>query len=299
MKEDTEIASEIFRSLVSVLSLIGMEKAGIAKFFRQAADSVEGASLDDFQKKIEQHINELYNTEPENDDLDLDNPENHLGIIEDRYRSTDEFKALERVYKRYSSLNDRTEGANVQKAFPLLLELIRLRVKAKDFLKAECARNGVQFELYKDRWQENASDEDLDNEDKVIFFDELYFIPSISDWEIKEFSNSLSESGDMEQLQVFYNDLTEAKDVLPDGSPDIVTEAINDIDIRAKVNHWYIEQLSGLAEGIQKSKLIDSAIEEFKDRQLGYKANHWLELLGAQGKVKLMKKSTRWWVQAA
>lgn len=295
MKEDTEIASEIFRSLVSVLSLIGMEKAGIAKLFRQAADGVEGASLEEFQKKIEQHINELYNTD---DGLDGDNEENRIEIIEDKYQSTDEFKALTRVYKRYTSFNDRTVRANILKSFPFLLEVIRLRVKAKDFFKAECARNGVQFELYKGSWQEKASDEELDNENKVFFFDELYFIPSFSDWVIEECANALSETGDMEQLQVFYNDVTEAKDVLPEGSLDMVTEAINDIDVRVKLNHWYVENINGLTGGILKSKLIDFAIEEFKEHQLGNKADRWLELLAEQGEVKLVKKSTRWWVEA-
>ena len=83
--------------------------------------------------------------------------------------------AIDRFAKRVSALRtDQEPGpAEVRKLADLCLSAIPAFSEAQRWYREQCAQQGLEFAICRDEWRASASDEMLDHEHAVVFFDHL------------------------------------------------------------------------------------------------------------------------------
>jgi hypothetical protein len=83
-------------------------------------------------------------------------------------------KEIDRFAKRVSALRtDQEPGpGEVQKLADLCLGVIPAFAGAQRWYREQCAQHGWEFAVCRDEWRASASDEMLDHEHEVVFFDQ-------------------------------------------------------------------------------------------------------------------------------
>jgi hypothetical protein len=152
------MASEVMASAIRILSLLDLNDRQIADLFH--AESIDGTGLvlpADF--------------DDDHDDETGVRPWRLFTLAENESFS----KEVDRFAKRVSALRtDQEPGpAAVQKLADLCLGVIPAFAAAQRWCREQCAEQGLEFAICRDEWRASASDEMLDHEHKVVFFDQL------------------------------------------------------------------------------------------------------------------------------
>jgi hypothetical protein len=152
------VASEVMASAIRILSLLDLDDHEIADLFEVEAG--EGtASHHSPPADFDDH-----------DDVTDARPWKLHTLAENEGFS----KELDRFAKRVSALRtDQEPGpADVRKLADLCLSAIPAFAGAQRWYREQCAQHGWEFALCRDEWLASASDEMLDHEHKVVFFDQ-------------------------------------------------------------------------------------------------------------------------------
>jgi hypothetical protein len=153
------VASEVMASAIRILSLLDLSDREIADLFLAEASDVT----------------ELDRSPP----AAFDDPDGESGARPrrlDKAAENESFsKEIERFAKRVSALRtDQEPGpADVRKLADLCLGVIPAVAGAQRWYREQCAEQGLDFAICRDEWRASASDEMLDNEHEVVFFDQL------------------------------------------------------------------------------------------------------------------------------
>jgi hypothetical protein len=154
--ENFVVASEVMASAIRILALLDLSDREIADLFE--AEAGEGTGLE-------------FTTPAVNDDLTDARP----WRLDTRAENESFSKEVDRFAKRVSALRtDQEPGpAEVQKLAALCLSAIPAFAAAQRWQREQCAEQGLECAICRDEWRASASDEMLDHEHAVVFFDHL------------------------------------------------------------------------------------------------------------------------------
>jgi hypothetical protein len=148
------VASEVMSSAIRILTLLNLDDRQISDLF--LAESNEGAELDLGIPTV--------------DDVTDASP----WKLDTRAESEDFSKEIERFAKRVSALRtDQEPGrGELQKLADLCLSVIPAFAAAQRWYREQCAERGLEFAVCRNEWRASATDEMLDHEHEIVFFDQ-------------------------------------------------------------------------------------------------------------------------------
>jgi hypothetical protein len=147
-------------SAIRILALLDLDDRQIADLF--LAESSEGAGLDFAMPAVD------------DDDDDEDVIDARPWRLDTLAENESFSKEIDRFAKRGSALRtDQEPGpGEVQKLADLCLGVIPAFAGAQRWCREQCAQHGWEFAIRRDEWRASASDEMLDHEHEVVFFDQ-------------------------------------------------------------------------------------------------------------------------------
>ena len=153
------VASEVMASAIRILALLDLSDREIADLFK--AEAGEGTAS--------------YHSPP----ADFDDRDDETGArpwkLHTLAESESFSKEVDRFAKRVSAArSDQEPGpAEVRKLADLCLSVIPAFAGAQRWYREQCAEQGLEFAISRDEWRASASNEMLDREHNVVFFDHL------------------------------------------------------------------------------------------------------------------------------
>jgi hypothetical protein len=269
------VASEVISSAIRILSLLDLSDREIAGLFQaEASEGTATPTVDD-------------------DDEDVTDARPwRLGTLAENESFS---KEVDRFAKRVSALRtDQEPGpAEVRKLTNLCLGVIPAFAEAQRWYREQCAQHGWEFTVCRDEWRASASDEMLDHEHEVVFFDQS----SIS----HEFQALESLAHHCEQLALgdpVRQILTEIEKVdlqLPPRSLRALQQACN----VAAQYVLMLEMLERLVPGSEtpRSELVNAIARDLPMKVESWVIETWLTLAAEAGQIELYKKSNRWQIR--
>lgn len=273
------VASEVMASAIRILALLDLDDRQIAGLFQ--AEAGEGTGLDHSSSAVD-----------EDDDEDvIDARPWRLDTLAENESFS---KEVDRFAKRVSTLRtDQEPGpAEVQKLADLCLGVIPAFAGAQRWFRERCADQGVEFAICRDEWRASASDEMLDQEHAVVFFDQLsvsYELQTLAS--VAEHCERLALAEPVEQiLSAIEQDGLQ----LP---PSLLRSLQRALDVAANYSVM-LEMLDRLLPGSEtpRSELVNAIVRDLSMKTESRLIESWLAIAADAGAIELTKKKNRWQV---
>lgn len=274
------IAEEVVSSAARVLMAAGFALEEVASLFRQAGDQLESGEAV---------------RETEVDDYEADDS---MSSGSERYDLIDNFdklpsvKSLHRLAKRSDAIGSLDDEPSLVRAVKLVAEAIPLRREALGWLNAQAQSAGFGVSPNREEWIEAATDEQLDNEDQVIFLDDYQFSGNFNWHLISQVARALAASGEVEHLGSFGELVLDENVFLEVRIQDEVREAIEACGNFQDFSQYVLSQ-SGQGE-LAQSEFLDNFVRTYSFGGGTYMLQNWLDGLAAKGLVERYKRSNRW-----
>jgi hypothetical protein len=272
------VASEVMSSAIRILSLLDLDDRQIAELF--IAESNEGAELDLAMPAVDDDDDDVTDAKPWRLDTMAENESFS--------------KEIDRFAKRVSALRtDQEPGpAEVRKLADLCLGAIPAFARAQRWYREQCAEQGLEFAICRDDWRASASDEMLDHEHEVVFFDqspishELQTLESLADY-----CERLASAEPVEQI---LSAVEQEGLQLP---PNPLRSLQRAIEVAANYA-LVLERLDQLVPGSEtpRSELVNAIVRDLPIKVESWLIESWLALAADAGVIELYKKSNRWQV---
>lgn len=281
-----EIANAALQGAISVMVAAGLSDSEIASLLLKAVGSA-GENLP---------------TTAFVDDIDFD--ENADGAIEtrlsrydldDAFERTNAFKILERLSKRASAVNELDGDAAFAKLERLIIEALPQMKAALAWYQVECGRAGLALEFDRSEWLDNASDEELDNEDAHIFYEDTAAVQTFSPWIISQYARAAAEFGRAEELRQIIEKIVAEEVILNRSTFDDLSDAFMHASVKTVIE----AQVASLDEGfeIPQSDFIQILVRGVDGNVSEHLIAGWLEDFAAKGLVERYKRSNRWQIK--
>jgi hypothetical protein len=276
--DNSVVASEVMASAIRILTLLDLSDRQIAELFM--AEAGEGATHD-------------HSLPPSVDDDDeTDARPWRLGTLAEHQSFS---KEVDRFAKRVSALRtDQEPGpGEVQKLADLCLGVIPAFAGAQRWYREQCAQHGWEFAVCRDEWRKSATDEMLDHEHEVVFFDQF----SIS----HELQTLESLAHHCEQLAL--GDLVrQILDEIEKVDLQLPPRVLGSLQQACNVAAQYVlmlEMLDRLVPGSEtpRSELVNAIVRDLPLKIESWVIETWLTLAAETGQIELYKKSNRWQVR--
>jgi hypothetical protein len=275
------VASEVMSSAIRILSLLDLNDRQIADLFQ--AETSDGTGLEFTTPAVCDDDEDVTDAKPWRLDT----------LAENESFS----KEIDRFAKRVSALrtDQEPEPDEVQKLADLCLGVIPAFAGAQRWYREQCAEQGLGFALCRDEWRASASDEMLDDEHEVVFFDQS----SIS----HELQALESLAHDCERLALGHpvrQILTEIDKV----DLQLPPRSLRTLQQACKVAEQYVLMLAMLERLVPgsetpRSELVHAIVRDLPLKIESWVIETWLTLAAEAGQIELYKKSNRWQVRRA
>jgi hypothetical protein len=276
------VASEVMSSAIRILSLLDLDDRQIADLF--IAESSEGTGLDLAIPALD-----------DDDDEDAtDASPWSLGRLAENESFS---KEIERFAKRVSALRTEQEPGpgEVQKLTDLCLSVIPAFAGAQRWYREQCAQQGLEFALYRDVWRASASDEMLDHEHEVVFFDQTSISHELQTLEsVADHCERLALAEPIEQIL----------SAIEQEGLQLPPRSLRSLQTALGIAAQYVlvlEMLDRLVPGSEtpRSELVNAILRDLPIKVESWLIETWLALAADAGVIDLYKKSNRWQVHRA
>lgn len=274
------IAEEVVSSAARVLFLAGFTEAQVGDLFQQAARQIPSGEVEQTSVGVGE------------DYIEDDSGDQGIWSIADKFEEIKPVKALSRLGKRANAINELDDPPTLAKAVELATEAVGLRKEALDWLRSEADKAGVEVVADHDQWTETATDEQLDEEDNVIFLDDYRWSGDFNWYLIGQVARALAESGDRDAL-------TDFSAVVLDEDLALESRVREDVEKAVGTAGQYEEFLAYVHSHVGGGELAQA---EFLDRFVRasgfssgtYALECWLEGMAKRGELERYKRSNRW-----
>lgn len=215
--------------------------------------------------------------------------------LDEAFERTSAFKTLGRLSKRASAVNDLDSDAACAKFERLIIEALPQMKAALAWYQAECGRAGLALEFDRSEWLDNASDEELDNEDAHIFYEDTAAVQTFAPWAISQYARAAARFGRAEQLREIVEQVVAEGVILDRSAFDDLAEAFEHASLKAVIE----AQVVSLDEGFEmpQSEFIQALVRAVDGNVSEYLIAGWLEDFAASGLVERYKRSNRWQIK--
>lgn len=281
-----EIAGAALQGAINVMVAAGLSDAEIKSLLLQAV----GSAADDLP------------TAAFVDDSDFDeDADGDSGTrlsrydLDDAFERTSAFKTLERLSKRASAVSELDSDAACAKFEGLIIEALPQMKAALAWYQAECGRAGLALEFDRSEWLDNASDEELDNEDAHIFYEDTAAVQTFAPWTISQYARAAERFGRAEQLRAILEQIVAEEVILNRSAFDDLSEAFKHASLKAVIE----AQVVSLDEGFEmpQSEFIQALVRVVEGNVSEYLIAGWLEDFATMGLVERYKRSNRWQIK--
>lgn len=274
------IAEEVVSSAARVLFLAGFTEAHVGDLFQQAARQILSGEVGHTPVDVGE------------DYIEGDSGDQSIWRIADKFEEIKPVKSLSRLGKRANAINELDDPATLAKAVELATEAVGLRKEALDWLRSEADKADVEVVADHDQWTETATDEQLDEEDNVIFLDDYRWSGDFNWYLIGQVARALAESGDRDAL-------TDFSAVVLDEDLALESRVREDVEKAVGAAGQYEEFLAYVRSHAGGGELAQA---EFLDRFVRasgfssgtYALECWLEGMAKRGELERYKRSNRW-----
>ena len=266
------VASEVMSSAIRILNLLDLSNREIADLFeaeageRTAYDRSPPADFDDY------------------DDVTEARPWRMHSAAENENFS----KQIERFEKRVSAMrSDQEPGpAEVRKLADLCLGVIPAFAAAQQWYREQCAERGLEFAICRDEWRATASDEMLDHEHIVVFFDHLSISHEIQT--LQTLADHCERLALAEPVEQILSAIEQEGFQLP---PSPMRSLRKALEIAANYA-FVIERLDRLAPGSEtpRSDLVNAIVRDLPMKVDSWLIESWLGLAAEAGQIELIKR---------
>ena len=272
------VASEVMASAIRILALLDLDDRQIAGLFQ--AETGEGTGLDDSPSTVDD----------EEDVTDARPWRLHTAAENENFS-----KEVERFSKRVSALRtDQEPGpAEVQKLADLCLGVIPAFAGAQRWYREQCAEQGLEFAICRDVWRATASDEMLDHEHEVVFFDHLSVSHELQ--ALQTLADHCERLALAEPVEQILSTIEQEGLQLPPRSLRSLHQAL---DLAANYA-LMLKMLDRLVPGSEtpRSELVNAIVRDLPIKVDSWLIESWLALAADTGVIELTKKSNRWQVR--
>jgi hypothetical protein len=271
------VASEVMASAIRILALLDLSDREIADLFE--AEVGEGTAS---------HHSPPVDFDDENV---TDARPWRLGTLAEAESFS---KAIDRFAKRVSALRTEEPGsAEVQKLADLCLGAIPAFAAAQRWYREQCAQHGWEFAICRDEWRASASDETLDHEHEVVFFDQLSVSRELQ--ELHTLADHCERLALAEPVEQILGAIEQEGLHLPPRS----LRSLHQARSVALQYALMIEMLGRLAPGSEtpRSELVNAIARDLPMKVESWVIEAWLTLAADTGLIELYKKSNRWQVR--
>jgi hypothetical protein len=269
------VASEVMSSAIRILSLLNLDNRQMADLF--LAESSEGAAAP---------------TGDDDHDGESDARPWRLGTL---VENESFFKEIDRFAKRVSALRTDQEpaAADVRKLADLCLGVITAFAEAQRWYREQCAEQGLEFAICRDEWRVSASDEMLDHEHEVVFFDQSFIS--------HEFETLESLAHHCEQLALG-DPVRQVLSAIEQEGLQLLPSPLRGLHRALEIASNYalmLEMLDRLAPDLEtpRSELVNAIVRDLPLKIESWVIETWLTLAAEAGQIELYKKSNRWQVR--
>lgn len=275
------IAEEVVSSAARVLLLAGLAEGQVAEIFEQAAQQIRSGEAVERDQ-----------SDDAEDYFEDDSEDQGIWGIADKFEQLKPVKSLSRLGKRANAVNDIDDSATLAKAVSIVTEAAALRKEALDWLRNEAAKAGIEVVSDHDQWTETATDEQLDNEDNVIFLDDYRWSGDFHWHLVSQIARSLAETGDREALSSF-------SEVFLDEDLAVESQIREDVEkalgAAGQYDEFleYVQSHSGSGE-LAQAEFLDKFIRASGFSSGTYTLESWLEGMAKRGELERYKRSNRW-----
>lgn len=278
-----EIAQEVLSSAARVLLLSGFTEEEVGDLFQQVARQIVcGEEVE--QAQLDLDVDEDY--------FEGESGDQSVWGIADKFEQLKPVKALSRLAKRANAINDLDDPAALKKAFALITDAAGLQKEALNWLKGEAEKAGLEIVANHDQWTETATDEQLDEENNVIFLDDYRWSGDFNWYLVGQVARALAEAGDREALTSF-------SEVFLDGNLAMERQVREDVEkaIGAAGQYEefleYVRRHSGAGE-LAQAEFLDKFVRASGFSSGTYVLESWLEGMAKRGELERYKRSNRW-----
>lgn len=275
------IADEVVRSASRVLRLAGFSEAQVADIFGHAAHQINSGETV-----------ELDHSDDVGHYVEDDGDNEGIWGIADKFEQIKPVKSLSRLGKRANALNDIDDSANLAKAVSIATEAAGLRKEALDWLRNEASKAGIEMVADRHHWTEIATDEQLDNEENLIFLDDYRWSGDFNWHLISQIARALAETGDKDALLSFSH-------VFLDKQIAVERDIRNNVERAVQAAGRYEEFLTFVQSHSEAGELAQAEFLDRFVRSSGFSGGThtleiWLERMAKRGELERFKRSNRW-----
>ena len=272
------LAEEVVSSAARVLMLAGFSTDEVSTLFRQAADQIDSGEA--AGETVIDHS--TYESTADFDRYDLAS----------QFDAQPSVKALNRLAKRAAVVDNIEDNATLSKAMEILLEAVKLRLEALSWLVSAAEDAGLQVATSKEAWIETATDDELDDEDNIIFLDDYQYSGDFNWYLVSQVVRYLSEAGLTETLSSFADLLLNDSLALDGHIRDEVERAVS---LAEKFDDFqaYVRSHAGQGE-LAQSDFLDTFVRIYDFDGGTFLLQNWLDTMATAGEVERMKRSNRW-----
>lgn len=278
-----EVAAAALQGAVNVMVAAGLTDAEISKLLLNAASSTEHEPMPA--------------TFAEDDDFGEVGGGMHTSRydLDDSFERTSIFKTLERLAKRANAVNELEDEAVCAKFERLIFEALPQMKAALAWYQAECAGAGLALEFDRSEWLDNASDEDLDNEEAHIFYEDTAAVQTFAPWVISRYARAAARFGRAEELRQIVEQVVAEGVILDRSAFDDLSEAFKHASLKSIIE----AEVVSLDEGFEmaQSEFIQALARVVDGNVSDYLIAGWLEDFAAKGLVERYKRSNRWQIR--
>jgi hypothetical protein len=276
------LAEEVMASTARVLILAGFSTEDVGNLFRQASEQLISGEA------TSPRAESAWVDDDEYDDRAISN---QYDLI-DRFEQLPAVKTLTRLAKRSSVIGDLDDPTALAKAVDLVTEAVGLRQEALAWVRAEAAKAGLEVADDREAWIDSATDDELDEEDRILFLDDYRFSADFNWYIVAQVVRALAESGDRATFASFSQMVS--SDVLAFDHR-IKEDVERAIAASEKYDDFqlHVQSYAGLGE-VTQTELFDKFIREVAFEGGTYLLEGWLEAMAKRGVLERYKRSNRW-----
>jgi hypothetical protein len=275
------IAEEVLSSATKVLITAGFEAAEVAGLLRKAADQIDsGAAISDQADQSDQDTRAFAPSSRGKYD------------IFDRYDETPQKRSLARLTKRASAIGYADTEEDLEKAFEILQQSLPLAEDALKWIVSECSAAGIRVEPHKDEWLENASDEELDRENEIVFLDDWQVNGDFQLNQIGVLARSYAHAGNLEGFSSLVKLIKAYQVIYERENLEEIERATDALEALASFKE-FLAAYRGSGE-LMQSTILDEFILRSGFSGGTYFLEGWLDLFSKEGFLQRYKRSNRW-----
>lgn len=281
--DGTPVCNEVITSAVRVLSLLGYERRDIADLFEAAVNELR----QDHYDETESASDSADSSDGSESDHELEPSELHA-----RAEQEDFHKELTRISKRLSALLSSRDQADPKQIAALLVGMIGPLARAQHWYEEQCETHDLEFAYNSDEWRVTATDEMLDCEDAVVFFEEAPFYERSLMHLLEWIAHDLEKLGEAEPISQLLRAIEEERLELP-------ATVVQKLQKSLSVTEYFPDVMSTL-QGLElhtdltRSELVDAITSAFDGDIDAFTIEDWLGIAAKAGLIEMYKKGNRW-----